>query len=131
MLIIGAVYAVAVLLLCAGFYFAHLVESVRLITGLAGSAYSTMTDDSLDDLSKEKTVQRCAVEMLRQAVQLIVKLLVILLVTAFPVWLASFLGWIDMESFKLFALRLDVLLLTTAVVIVAVIAYRRMRIPGP
>jgi hypothetical protein len=65
--------------------------------------------------------------MLKQAVQLIVKLLVILLVTVFPVWLASFLGWIDLQSFKLFALRVDVLLVTTVAILVPVIAFRQAR----
>lgn len=131
MLITSAVYVVAVLLLCAGFYLAHLVEIVRHIAALTGTAYATMTDDSLDDLAKEKAVQRCAIQMLKHSVQLIVKLLVILLVTAFPVWLASFLGWTDMETFAQFALRFDVLLITTAAVFVVVIVYRRMRKPGP
>ena len=129
MLAIMAVYVLAVLLLCAGFYFAHPVKTVRHIAGLAGTAYSTMTDDSLDDLVKEKTIQRCAVAMLKQAVQLFVKLLVILLVTVFPVWLASFLGWIDMDAFKMFVLRMDVLLVTTAVILVPVIVLWQIRKP--
>ncbi len=128
---IAAVYVVAVLLLCAGFYFAHLLEGVRRIAGVAGTAFSTITDDSLDDLAKEKTVQRCAVEMLKQTVQLVVKILVILLVTVFPVWLAAALGWIDMETFMQFALRVDVLLITTAAVFIPVIAYRQIRRSGP
>jgi hypothetical protein len=127
MLAIMAVYILAVLLLCAGFYFAHLVDGVRQISKVAVAAYSTMTDASLDDLAKEKAVQRRAVEMLKQAVQLIGKLLVILLVTAIPVWLASYLGWIDMDSFKLFALRADVLLFTTVAILVPVIVYRQVR----
>ena len=126
MAIITAVYVVAVLLLCAGFYFARLVEGVRQIAGVAGTAFSTMTDDSLDDLVKEKPVQRCAVEMLKHSVQLIVKLLVIILVTAFPVWLANTLGWIDMEAFIQFVLRVDVLLVTTAAIIIPVVAYRQI-----
>jgi hypothetical protein len=127
MLAIMAVYILAVLLLCAGFYFAHLLDGVRQISKVAGAAYSAMTDASLDDLTKEKAVQRCAVEMLKRAMQLIVKLLVILLVTVFPVWLASFLGWIDLQSFKLFALRVDVLLVTTVAILVPVIAFRQAR----
>jgi len=127
---IAAVYVLAVLLLCLGFYFARLLEAVRQIAGLAGTAYSAMTDGSLDDLAKEKAVQRCALEMVKQAVQLIVKLLVILLVTAFPVWLANFLGWIDMEPFIRFALRVDVLLITIAVVIIPVVTYRQIRKSG-
>ena len=129
MLAIVAVYISAVLLLCAGFYFAHLVDGARQISRLAGVAYSTMTDVSLDDLAKEKAVQRCAIEMLKQAVQLIVKLLVIFLVTAFPVWPAVILGWIDMDSFTQFALRVDVLLVTTAAILVPLIALRQLRKP--
>src|SRR5210317_1051070 len=110
--IVPLVYIVAGLLLCAGFYFAHLVDSVRQIAKVAGSAFATMTDASKDDLAKEKEVQRCALMMLKQTVQLIVKLLVVLSVTAFPVWLATMLGWIDMEAFSSFALRVDVLLVT-------------------
>lgn len=128
---IAAVYVLAVLLLCVGFYFAHLVEGVRQIAGVAGAAYSAMRDRSLDDLEKEKAVRRCALEMVKQTVRLSVKLLVILLAAAFPVWLANFLGWIDMEAFTRFALRVDVLLVTTAVIIIPVVAHRQIRKPGP
>lgn len=131
MLLVMAVYVLAVLLLCAGFYFAHLVDAVRQIAKVAGSAFAIMTDVSKDDLAKEKEVQRCALMMLKQAVQLIVKLLVILLVTVFPVWLAVMLGWIDVEIFTSFALRVDVLLVTTAAILVPVIAMRKLRKPGP
>ncbi|MCW8925681.1 MAG: hypothetical protein OQJ84_05435 [Xanthomonadales bacterium] len=127
MLLVMAVYVLAVLLLCAGFYFARLPGNTRQIVRVAGTAYSTMTDASLDDLAKEKEVQKCALEMLQQTVHLIVKLLVILLVTAFPVWLATTLGWIDMETFMSFALRVDVLLVTTAAILVPVIAFRQIR----
>jgi len=130
MLAILVVYVLAVLLLCAGFYFAHLVDSVQQVSKVARTAYSTMTDNTLDDREKEETIQNCAIEMVKQAVQLIVKLLVILLVTAFPVWLAGFLGWIDMDAFKLFALRVDVLLVTTAAILVPVIVVRQIRKPG-
>jgi hypothetical protein len=130
MLAVTAVYVLAVLLLCAGFYCAHLVEGVRHIAGVAGTAYSAMRDRSLDDLAKEKTVQRCALEMVKQTVRLSIKLLVILLAAAFPVWLANFLGWIDMQPFTRFALRVDVLLVTTAVMVIAVVANRKMRKPG-
>jgi len=127
MLLIMAVYVLAVLLLCTGFYFARLPDNTRQIARVAGTAYSTMTDGSLDDLAKEKEVQRCALEMLKLTVQLIVKLLVILLVTVFPVWLATTLGWFDMQTFTLFALRVDVLMVTTAAILIPVIASRQIR----
>lgn len=129
--IVALVYTVAVLLLCAGFYFAHPVDTVRQIAKVAGSAFAIMTDASKDDLTKEKEVQRCALMMLKQAVQLMVKLLVILSVTVFPVWLAAVLGWTDTQTFTTFALRVDVLLVTTAAILVPVIAMRKLRKPGP
>lgn len=125
-----AVYVVAVLLLCAGFYFARLAAAVRQIARVAAGAYATLRDGSLDDLAKEKAVQRSALEMVKQTVQLAVKLLVILLVTAFPVWLAVTLGWIGMDRFAQFALRIDVLLITTALMVAAVFTWRRKRKPG-
>ena len=85
-----------------------------------------MRNAAMDDLEKEKTVQRCAVEMVKQSVALFVKLAVIMLVTVLPVWLASLLGWADIKTVGRFALRVDVLLITTAVIFILAVAYRQI-----
>jgi hypothetical protein len=126
MLMVTAVYIVAVLLLCVGFYFAHPGRTLQQVAEAAKTAFSTMTDNSLDDHVKEKTVQRCAIDMVKQAVSLFIKLAVILLVAAFPVWLANTLNLIEIETFTSFVLRMDVILITTAVMLVLVVGYKQI-----
>ena len=126
MINITTVYVVAVLLFCAGFYFAHFVRTFQRVALAAKTAFSTMRDDSMDDLAKEKTVQRCAIDMVKQAVTLFIKLAVIVLVTAFPVWLANTLNLITFEAFNHFVLRVDVILITTAVMLVLIVAYKQI-----
>jgi hypothetical protein len=130
MTIVMLAYVVALLLLAAGFYFARLNEHLRAITAAASKAFVIMRDAAADDLEKEKTVQSCALAMVRGAVTLTVRLAVILLAAAFPVWLASALGWLNMELFWHFALRADVLLISTAVVLVPLFAMRHFRKQG-
>lgn len=131
MLAVLAVYVLAVLLLCAGFYFAHLLDSVRQIARVARSAQATMTNARVDDLAKEKAVQGYALEMVKHAVGLIVKLLVVFLVASFPVWLATALGWIDWQTFAQFAVRMDVLLGTTIVLVIVAGISRKVRKTAP
>ena len=126
MLNITAVYVVAVLLFCAGFYFAHFVSTFQRVALAAKTAFSTMRDDSMDDLAKEKTIQRCAIDMVKQAVSLFIKLVLILLLTAFPVWLANGLNLITFEAFGHFVLRVDVILITTAAMLVLVVAHKQI-----
>lgn len=124
MLLVATIYIVVVLLLCAGFYRAHPLEILKRAGRAAAKAMAAMRDDTLDELQKEKTVQACAVDMTRQAVALTVKLIVIFVVAGFPVWLAASIGWIDAGVFWAFALRVDVLLITTAAILGPLLAYR-------
>ena len=126
MLIVTAVYIVTVLLLCVGIYFARLGRTLQQVAEAAKTAFSTMTDRSLDDHVKEKTVQRCAIDMVKQAVTLFIKLVVILLVAVIPVWLASTLNLVTSEAFGRFVMRLDVLLITTVVMLVLVVGYKQI-----
>ena len=119
---VAAIYVLALGLLCCGFYFAHPLRTVRAAGRAAGTALAAMRDGAMSDLDKEKTVQRCAVEMVRQAVTLVVKLAVIGAVAALPVWQAAALGWMDLGAFWAFALRTDVLLVSTAVILVPLFA---------
>lgn len=127
MLLIVAVYLLVLLLFCAGFYFMHPVKTLQQAGQAARTAYSTMTDASLDDYIKEQTVQRCAIELAKQAVSLTVKLAVVLFISAVPVLLASVAGLMEADAFGRFALRLDVLLITTLVLLALVFAHRRLQ----
>jgi hypothetical protein len=122
--LVAAIYVLALLLLCFGFYYAHPLRSLKAAGQAAGTALATMRDGSIDDIDKEKTVQRCAVEMVRQAVALAVKLVVVAAVAALPVWQATALGWMDIEAFWEFVLRTDVILVSTAAILLPLLAVR-------
>jgi hypothetical protein len=126
MMVIVAVYIVAVLIFCAGFYFAHFVRTFQQVARTARTAFSTMTDPTLDDLAKEKTIQACAILMVKQVTALFIKLGIILLATVFPVWLTSALDLITIEAISSFVLRVDVMLITTAIMLVAIVAYKQI-----
>lgn len=125
MVMVEAIYVLALLLLCFGFYFAHPLRTLKAASQAARKAAAAMRDSALSDLEKEKTVQRCAVEMVRQAVALTVKLAVVLAVAALPVWQATALGWMDIEAFWAFVLRTDVILISTAAILVPLLAIRQ------
>jgi len=126
MMVIVAVYVVTVLIFCAGFYFAHFVKTFQQVAQAARTAFSTMTDTTLDDLAKEKAIQACAILMIKQAMALFIKLAIILLTTAFPVWLAGVLDLITIEAFSSFVLRVDVMLITTAIMLLAIVAHKQI-----
>jgi hypothetical protein len=124
MALVAAIYVLALGLLCFGFYFAHPLRTLRDAGRAAGTALAAMRDGELNDLEKEKTVQRCGLQMVRQAVALVVKLAVVFAVAALPVWQAAALGWMDIEAFWAFVLRTDVLLISTAALLVPLFALR-------
>lgn len=130
MLLVAAIYVVSVLLLCGGFYFSGPLGTLQQAGRAAGMALSAMQDASLDELEKEEIVQGCAVDMLRQAVVLTVKLAVTLSVAAAPAWLAISVGWLDAGLFWGFVLRADVLLVTTVAVLAPVLAAWRLKKTG-
>lgn len=129
MLLVAAIYVVSVLLLCGGFYFSRPLGALQQAGRAAGMALSAMRDASLDEFEKEKIVQGCAVDMVKQAVALAVRLAVIFSVAAAPAWLAITAGWLDAGLFWEFVLRVDVLLVTTVAVLAPVLAARRLNKP--
>ena len=68
--------------------------------------------------------------MVRQAVALAVKLAVVIVVAALPVWQATALGWMDLEAFWAFVVRTDVLLISTAVILAPLFALRYLKKQG-
>jgi hypothetical protein len=129
MALVAAIYVLALLLLCSGFYLAHPLRTMRAAGQAAGTALAAMRDGALSDLEKEQTVQRCALEMVKHAVALVVKLAVIVVVAALPVWQANSMGWMNLDVFWAFVLRTDVLLISTAAILVPLFALRYLAKP--
>ena len=123
-MIIVAVYMLAVLLFCLSFYFARVVETCRKVLSIVRESMGVLTDGNLDDLVKEEAIKEAALSMAKQCIVLLIKILIILGVTVLPMWLAALMGVATLSETSQFAMRWDVLVITTLVILVPVIVLR-------
>jgi hypothetical protein len=120
------VYCQAVLVFCVAFYFTKLVATCNQIIAIAQTAVKTIASKTLDDNAKEKATQEAAVSMLKCTFLLVTKLAVVLGLTVAPILLADSFELAGIEETSEFSLRLDVLLITTAVVTAVVCLWRKI-----
>ena len=126
-MIIVAVYTLAVLLFCLSFYFTRMVDTCRQVLGIARESTGVLSDGNLDDLTKEKAIKKAALNMVKQCFVLFIKIFIILGVTVSPMWLAAFMRLATLNETSQFAMRWDVLVITTIVVLVPVIVLRHKK----
>ena len=109
------IYCLAVILFCVAFYFTKLLNTCSQIVIMAKQALSTVTDKSLGDEAKEKAAKVAAVNILKNSFFLLFKILITIGAAILPLWLADIAGMANFSDTSEFALRLDVLLITTIV----------------
>lgn len=120
-----AVYVLVVLIFCVSFYFTHILYTCHGIFDIARSSTGILTNANLDDLVKEKAIKKAALDMVKQCLVLFLKITIVLVSTTIPVLIADFLKLATLYEIGMFAARWDVLLITTIVILVPVIALRR------
>lgn len=123
---ITIIYCLAVILFCVTFYFTKLLTTCTQIIVIAQQAMTTITDVNLNDAAKEKATQAAAINMLRNSFLLLIKFVIIISVTVLPLWLADMAGMAKFSETSEFALRLDVLLITTIVATAIVFIGRKL-----
>lgn len=123
---ITIIYCLAVILFCVTFYFTKLLTTCTQIIVIAQQAMTTITDVNLNDAAKEKATQAAAINMLRNSFLLLIKFVIIISVTVLPLWLADMAGMAKFSETSKFALRLDVLLITTIVATAIVFIGRKL-----
>ena len=119
-------YCLAVVLFCVAFYFTKLLPTCSRIIVMAQQAVTTITDNSLDDDAKEKAAKAAAVRIFRNSFLLLFKIVITLGVAVSPIWLADVTGLASFPETSEFALRLDVLLITTIIVSGIVLLGRKL-----
>ena len=107
------VYLFALLLFCLTFYFSGILKNCRDLLSIIWQAFGTIADNSLDDQKKEKLVQAASLGMLTKTLILFLKVIIILGFTLAPFLAADSLNIVSFEDSSQFALRFDVLLITT------------------
>lgn len=124
-MIVAMVYVLAVALFCLSFYYTRTVGTCRQVLSIARESTNVLTDGNLDDLAKENAIKKSAVNMVKQCFVLFFKLFIVLGATVLPLWLADVLQLAALDDTSRFALRWDVLLITTIAVVVPVVMLRK------
>jgi hypothetical protein len=122
--IIVTVYILAVLLFCVTFYLVKIINTCRQVLGTAHDAIAILSDTNLDDFAKERAIQKTALCMLKYCLILLMKVLTILGFTSLPVWLASIMNLATLDGISQFAMRWDVLIITTVIALLPVVLLR-------
>lgn len=86
-----------------------------------------MFDKVIDDLEKEKAIQKSAIQMLKLSLIIIFKFALILAVTLMPVIIGEVFEITTSLEVVEFALRLDVLIATTVILILTVWAFKKRK----
>lgn len=119
-------YCLAVFLFCLAFYFTKLVTTCSEIIGITQRALATITDNSLDDAEKEKATKVAALTILKNSFLLVFKIVITFGATILPLLLADFTEIASFSETSKFALRIDVLLITTIVASVIVFLWQKL-----
>lgn len=104
----------ALSLFCASFHLLNILTTIKSLLEISRNAIGVISDKDLDDATKEKTTQQLALKMLRQTLSLFLKIIFTFSLTLLPFALADIAGMVKVEQSIQFALRLDVLFISTA-----------------
>lgn len=121
------IYLCAVALFVIAFSLTRLVESFGKVTRVAGEALQAVRSATLDDDAKERIARESSSQLLKHGVLIVLKAAATLLVTALPFWIADLLSITPIEESLAFAARWDVLAITTAIMLLGWMVWRRTR----
>ncbi len=119
--------AASVLAFIIAFSVFGIVPRAQKAIGVAQSTTATMRDQTLDDEAKETAVQAASLMLLKQFFGLLVFGILTLVAAYIPLFLADMAGLAPAQTVLDFMLRLDVILITSAVLIALVVGFRRFR----
>jgi hypothetical protein len=109
------------------FYMTRMIETAIDSIVVSRQAIEIMSDPDLGDLEKEKLVQKAAVGMMQNCGFLFLKGCITILAVGTPILFADLLQLASIEETSRFALRWDVLVLTSVGMIVPVMLIKKRR----
>lgn len=121
------VTALSVLAFLVAFGALGVVAKAREAITISRAAGQVMGDSGLDDDAKEAAVQKAALSLMKSFVGLLARIAGILLAAYAPIFAADRAGLASETAVLDFMLRLDVIVVTTVVVIAAVWLLARLR----
>lgn len=111
------VTALSVIAFIAAFELLGIVPKAREAIATSRQTAAVMGDKSLDDDAKEAAVQKAAGSLMKGFFGLLLRIIGILVAAYIPIFLANLLGLASEDAVLSFMLRIDVILITTVLVI--------------
>ena len=122
-----AIYVLGVVLFAAAFGATGLASSFGRVVETSRGAAKVALDKARTDDEKEIAARRAGLDLLRQSAMIFIKGGATVLAAAMPFWIADVAAIRPLEETMAFALRWDVLGITTLVMIGLVYVWRRLR----
>ena len=121
------VTALSVVAFIAAFEFLGLLPRAQAAMAVSRRTAAVMGDATLDEAAKEKAVQAAALELMKGFLGLVLRIAGILAAAYVPIFLADLTGLLPEAEALAFMLRLDVILVTTVLVIAVLWLAARFR----
>lgn len=110
-----AAYLAACVLFAGAFALLGIVGRTMAMFAAMRGSFKVMRDPAMDDLAKEKAIQKGSIELLAHLVAVVAMLALAFGVAAVPALIGSWAGLFSLDEFVAFTLRPDVLVVTIAV----------------
>lgn len=99
------------------FLASDLVGKSKRVFAISNQAMSVMRDPALDDEAREKAVQQASIQLFGSFFGLAFRFAAAIAGATLPLWLADLSGWIPFAESIAFLSRIDVLVITTGVML--------------
>ena len=109
----AVVYIAACLAFCAGFAALKVVPSARRELSHLWMALATLNSADLSDEQKEAFVRKAGIQALSGVSRLFARLMGVMAAAIIPVWLGAMAGLVSSADVARFAIRYDVMAVTT------------------
>lgn len=119
-------YSFALVLFCIGLKYSNIKDNVYRVIDIAKESASTITDKTLNDRVKETQIQKAAIEMIKLAFLITLKATLCIIGALIPLSIADSLKLILLSEVTEFALRIDILIITTFLVIGGTYATKKL-----
>lgn len=120
------VYVLAVLAFCLAFYFLKIIPACVRLFNSSLSAIEVIANHYIDDHDKQKQVQTLGLNMLLQFVFLLLRVAILTISVALPFFVADYFSLVSLDDSMNYAMRVDVLLLSTLVVMFLIFIWRKL-----
>lgn len=123
-------YIAACLAFCASFAVFKVLPAARREMAYLWAALVELNSSELSDEQKEANVRKAGREALSGVSRLFARLLGVMAAATIPVWLASLTGLSSAHEVANFAIRYDVMAITTLAAAILVFVSRHISLPG-